>query len=192
MNHPNISNRKRNAAQANRLKKIPFNFTLSSVDVSGSLPYLTTWKSAIPENLKSTMSATNGNNSVDQANLKSLKERLTAEQYHVTQEKGTERPFSGVYNHHSDPGTYKCVVCDDVLFSSDSKFDSGCGWPAFSDVLDKSKVKLTPDFSHGSSRTEVTCNKCGAHLGHVFDDGPKPTGQRYCINSASLNFAGKK
>jgi len=117
-----------------------------------------------------------------------LKKRLTPLQYHVTQEKGTERAFTGKYNKCSEAGTYSCVVCDQPLFASDNKFDSGCGWPAFSEVLDQGKVKLTKDTSHGMIRTEVTCAQCNAHLGHVFGDGPPPSKKRFCINSSSLQF----
>ncbi|HSF85807.1 MAG TPA: peptide-methionine (R)-S-oxide reductase MsrB [Acidimicrobiia bacterium] len=117
-----------------------------------------------------------------------LRERLTDLQYHVTQEAGTERAFTGEYWDTKDPGTYRCVVCDEALFSSDTKYDSGSGWPSFWEPLSDGAVGTSKDFKLIMPRTEVTCANCGAHLGHVFPDGPRPTGQRYCMNSASLRL----
>lgn len=121
-----------------------------------------------------------------------LRKKLTPEEFHVTQEAGTEPPFSGEFVDHKDDGTYTCKVCDAELFSSDTKFDSGSGWPSFYDVMNSDAVERRTDTSHGMERLEVVCRNCGAHLGHVFPDGPQDkTGDRYCINSVSLNFKEK-
>ena len=117
-----------------------------------------------------------------------LKRRLTPLQYAVTQEAATERAFTGAYWDHHEAGTYRCVACGAPLFASDEKFDSGCGWPSFFDMADGARIATRTDTSHGMVRTEVQCGSCGAHMGHVFEDGPRPTGLRYCINSAALDF----
>ncbi len=128
------------------------------------------------------------NRDTDSVDREDLRSRLTSLQYEVTQHGGTEPAFTGLYWNDKTPGVYACVVCHEPLFRSDTKYDSGSGWPSFWAAIDDSKVTTITDTSHGMVRTEVRCANCGAHLGHVFPDGPRPTGQRYCMNSASLDL----
>ena len=123
----------------------------------------------------------------DNLNDEFFKKKLSPEEYRVLREKGTERPFTGEFNMHFEKGTYKCKACGEALFTSNSKFDSGCGWPSFDNEIE-GKVEKSLDTSHGMVRTEITCKNCGSHLGHVFEDGPTETGLRYCVNSVSLHF----
>lgn len=121
-------------------------------------------------------------------NEKDWKSLLTQEQFHITREGGTEPPFSGIYNDHKENGVYSCVCCENELFSSKEKFSSGSGWPSFTQSVEEDRIKIRKDTSLGMIRMEVLCGNCGAHLGHLFEDGPEPTGLRYCINSIALNF----
>ena len=116
------------------------------------------------------------------------REKLSDDEYRVLREGGTERAFSGEYYHHHEDGTYRCAACGEPLFDSETKFESGSGWPSFYAPLDESQVETKSDRSHGMNRTEARCANCGSHLGHVFRDGPEPTGLRYCINSVALDF----
>ena len=117
-----------------------------------------------------------------------LKENLSEMQFYVTQKHGTEPPYTGRLLHNKRDGVYRCLVCDTPLFNSQSKYDSGCGWPSFYEPVNENSIRYLTDLSHGMERIEIRCGHCDAHLGHVFTDGPQPTGERYCVNSASLSF----
>ena len=136
------------------------------------------------------MSAEHTDNIVEKTE-EEWKQELTPEQYYVLRQKGTERAFTGEYWNHKGDGTYQCAACGQVLFGSDTKYDSHCGWPSFYDAI-PGTVKYYEDRSHGMLRTEVTCSRCDGHLGHIFPDGPRPTGTRFCINSVSVKFVPEK
>ncbi|GBF48611.1 peptide methionine sulfoxide reductase MsrB [Leptospira ryugenii] len=124
-------------------------------------------------------------------NEEELKKKLSPLAFHVTQNKGTERPFTGEYYQHKEEGVYVCACCEQELFSSETKYESGSGWPSYYQAISKTAIEEEVDLSHGMKRVEIHCSRCGAHLGHVFPDGPRPTGLRYCVNSLSLGFKRK-
>tara|TARA_B100000378_G_C18000930_1_gene397189 strand:+ start:63 stop:548 length:486 start_codon:yes stop_codon:yes gene_type:complete len=158
--------------------------------------FSTTGPPKLPENVTVSMawqwiSNLKASNKMKKYNIEKSEEEwkkvLTPEEYRILREKGTEAPHTGRFNLHFEDGTYKCAACGEKLFESDSKFESGCGWPSFDEAIE-GKIEYVQDRTFGMIRTEILCSNCGSHLGHVFDDGPTETGQRYCVNSASINF----
>jgi methionine-R-sulfoxide reductase len=167
------------------MKKILLMINLSLASLLASCQNPTNTKAITPQNDK-IMNDLKINKTEEE-----WKKTLTPDQYYILREKGTEAPYTGKYNMHFEKGKYVCAACGYELFDSESKFESHCGWPSFDDEIAGGRITKKTDSSHGMSRTEIMCGKCGGHLGHIFDDGPTSTGKRYCVNSVSIDFKAK-